>query len=149
MKRLAIVIGLGLVAVATMAARPGTEQQLVQQLSGQPVRWVMPDGGKSGAFAAAASVACMPLTGARNAAGASIAPNVLLFVPLTAVNVCVQPSVVNPSWDGGCNVLPGDINYGWPLPAGVPQYITPDSVAHTLCFLTDAGSVVQPVGWAE
>ena len=139
-----------------LAARPGTEQQLVQQLNGQPTRWTMPDGGRSGMFAAT-NTACMPLTNATTiitgAAVRPIKPNTLLVVPLTAGNLCVRPSAFSTFWDGGCNAyFPGDENYGVPLAPWVPQYITPDvMVTDTtgspagLCFSGDAGSVVVPV----
>lgn len=140
--------------VALMAARPGSEQQLVQQLNGQPSRWVMPDAGRSGVFTlydagTANNRGCMPLTGATNSAGASVSPNVLVFVPLVPVNVCIRPSVFSPVWDGGCTTLPQDENYGLPLPVGVPQYLTPDTSARSLCFVTDGGYLSVPVWTAQ
>lgn len=140
MKKLLAVAAL---AVAFMAARPGNEFNLLTQLNGQPSRWVMPDGGRSGAFSATSS-ACMRLTPATNSVGAAVSPNVVVFIPLTAVNVCIRPSVFSPAWDGGCNTIPGDENYGVPLAAGVPQYFVPDNAATTLCAVSDAGTVVIP-----
>ena len=137
-------------AALLMAARPGTEQQLVQQLNGQPSRFVMVDGGRSGIFETSSTTArCMPLAGAKNQNNVAIVPNVLLLVPLTAGNLCVRPSVNDAPWDGGCNVIPHDENYGVPLAVGVPQYVTPDSRATHVCFAGDAGSISVPVWWAQ
>lgn len=135
-----------------MGARPGTEYNLLIQLNGQPTRWVMPDGGRSGVFTAydggaANATACMPLTGATTGGGVPITPNLVLFVPLGAVNFCERPSAISPFWDGGCNGNPLDENFGVPLAALVPQYTTPDSVASTqgkLCFYSDAGYLAVP-----
>jgi hypothetical protein len=153
MRALALVALLSLGALL-MAARPGTEQQLVQQLNGQPVRPVMADGGPWGIFTTydagtANNFGCAPLTGLRNNVGASVSANVLVFIPLQPLNVCVMPSVNGPLWDGGCTTIPNDINYGWPVAAGVPQYITPDSVANTICVVSDAGFISLPIGWAQ
>lgn len=153
MRKLAIVAVL-VVGAATMAARPGTEQQLIQQLNGQPVRVVQPDGGPWGIFTTfdggtANNRACVPVVGLRNNIGATVSANVIVLVPLVPVNVCIQPSVNSPYWDGGCNTLPQDLNYGWPLAANVPQYMTPDSVATTICAVTDAGFLSVPLGWAQ
>ncbi len=148
MKRaLAIIAALAVVPVL-MAARPGTEYQAVMQLNGQPTRWVMPDGGRSGVYAAA-STACMPLTGATNSVNGAVSANVLVMVPLVPINLCIRPSIGSPRWDGGCNITPTDENYGVPLPVGVPQYITPDNAATHLCAVSDAGSVTMSVWWAQ
>lgn len=150
MKRALFALLLAGVAIASMAARPGTEQQLVQQLNGQPSRWVMPDGGRSGVFTtydagAANNVGCMKLLPATNSVGGAVSPNLLLFVPLTPSNVCIRPSIFSPAWDGGCNTNPADENFGVPLPVGVPQYMTPDNAATSLCVVTDGGFIVVPV----
>lgn len=155
MKRATIIAVLSAVMVAAVAyaARPGTEQQLVQQLNGQPVRVVMPDGGAWGIFTTfdggtANNFACAPLTGLKNNVGANISANVVLMVPLAQYNVCVAPSVNAPMWDGGCNTIQRDYNYGLPLPT-VPQYITPDSVATSICAVSDAGFISLPLWWAQ
>lgn len=159
MRKALVIAGLLGFAVLAMAARPGSEWQLVQQLNGQPTRWRMPDAGLSGMFAASANVACMPLTGGTTGGGGrptkTVMPNVLVIVPLTPGNLCVRPSAASPFWDGGCHAYyPGDENQGVPLAPGVPQYITPDPLvtnpasnqaAAGLCFSGDAGSVVVPV----
>jgi hypothetical protein len=137
-----------------MAARPGTEQQLIQQLNGQPIRVIQADGGAWGIFTqfdggTANNRACAPLTGLRNNVGATVSANVIMFVPLVPVNVCMAPSINSPLWDGGCNTLPQDMNYGWPLPVNVPQYMTPDGVATAICAVTDAGYLSVPLGWAQ
>ena len=153
-RALAIAGVLGLAALV-MAARPGNEFQLIQQLNGQPARVFMPDGGVWGVFTeydagTLNNRGCMPLTGITNNVGTAVQANVLVVVPLTPSNVCVVPSVVNPWWDGGaCATNPRDQNYGIPIPVGVPQYITPDSAARYLCVVTDAGFVQLPAWWAQ
>lgn len=154
MKRFAWVL---LAVPVLMATRPGNEQQLVQQLNGQPSRFNMIDGGNSIVYVASGSTACMPITGAYTYgtpmmqwdAGVSVNNprdvNVLMFVPPVPVLVCIRPSTLAPRWDGGCNHFPGDENMGVPLPAGVPQYITPDSAARSLCVVQDAGAIAMPV----
>lgn len=129
------------------AARPGTEQQLVQQLNGVPVRFVTADGGRSGVFSSGA-LGCMPLADAGAIQGGVLkqfSPNVLLFVPKIAGNFCLRPSAQSQRWDGGCNFLPSDENYGVPVAAGVPQYMTPDQYTSHFCFITDAGSMAEAV----
>lgn len=140
MKKLLAVTALG---VAFMAARPGNEFNLLTQLNGTPSRWVTPDGGRSGAFSSTSS-ACFRLTPATNSVNGAVSPNVVVVVPLTAGNICIRPSVFSPVWDGGCNTIPGDENYGLPLQAGVPFYFVPDNAATTACVMSDAGTVTAP-----
>lgn len=156
MKRFSLAVAAVVVVPLLMAARPGTEFDLVTQLNGQPTRWTMPDGGRSGMFSAS-NIACMPLTNAttiiNGVAVRPIKPNVLLIIPITAGNLCVRPNSTSTYWDGGCNAYyPGDENYGAPMAPGVPQYIVPDKMvtdttgsAAGLCFSGDAGTVVVPV----
>lgn len=153
MKRALAVATLLVVGVLTMAARPGSEQQLIQQLNGQPVRPVMPDGGAWGIFTTydagtLNNFACAPLTGLTNNVGAAVSPNVVLVVPTQQYNVCLAPSINAPMWDGGCNTVQRDFNYGVPL-SPVPQYLTPDSVARTICAVSDAGFISLPLWWAQ
>lgn len=153
MKRLALVAAT-LLALAAWAARPGTEQQLVQQLNGQPVRPVMADGGAWGIFATydagtANSLGCAPLTGLTNNVGGAVTPNLIVFMPLAPLHICVMPSVNNPMWDGGCDFATRSRNYGMPVATGVPQYITPDSAATRICAVSDAGFVELPLWWAQ
>lgn len=171
--RVSIVAWLASAAALLMAARPGNEFQLQTQLFGQPVRWTMPDGGRSGVFTAVSDggllngTGCMPLYGAKTPTNLPLLPdgglvpkddggapdpvfnlisaNVLLVVPLVGVNVCIRPSANSPTWDGGCNATPTSENYGVPLPVGTPQYIVPDSNATSLCAVSDAGTVALPV----
>jgi hypothetical protein len=147
-------VTLALVAGVTLAARPGTEQQLIQQLNGQPVRVKMADGGAWGIFTqydggSANSFGCAPMTGLTSNTGGAVSANVVVFVPLVPVNVCMMPSVNGRAWDGGCNAIPTDLNYGMPLTTGVPQYMTPDSVATSICAVSDAGFVSMPMMWAQ
>jgi hypothetical protein len=162
MKRaLAVVSLLGLAALV-MAARPGTEQQLFVQLNGQPVRWALPDGGRSGAFTiydagTANGTACMALTRGTTTcttyvlpdAGSSnqcpVTPNVLMMVPETPVNYTMRPAQASLYWDGGVNVIDTDENFGVPLQPYVPWFVVPDSAATSLCFASDAGYVRVPV----
>lgn len=152
MKRVAFIAALVLGGVALMAARPGSEWQLVQQLNGQPVRWKLPDAGWSGVFSNT-QVACMMLAGAKNVQNGTglantpttVVPDVLLVTPLVSGNLCIRPSVFSTAWDGGCNGIVADENYGVPMAANVPQYITPDSKATHVCFYSDAGVVLTPI----
>jgi hypothetical protein len=128
-----------------MAARPGNEFQLATQLNGQPTRFTLADGGRSGLYAAS-GVACASLVGAKNNSGVAISPNVLLFVPETPTNLCVRPNSGSPRWDGGCNMITGDENYGVPTQAWVPSYIVPDVNATAVCGISDAG-VVRGALW--
>lgn len=135
-----------------LAARPGSEWNLVQQLNGQPVRLIMADGGLSGAFGGATTQACMPLTGLKNASGTTQNANVFMFMSIAGtVNFCIRPSIAFPTWDGGCNTGAAgqnDLNYGTPIAPNVPQYFTPDSRATHFCAVGDAGIQV-PVWWVE
>ncbi len=150
MKRL-VIIAVLCAGAAVMAARPGSEQELIQSLNGQQVRWKLPDGGAAGVFTvsdggALNNAGCMPVTGGTYPGGVPAVPKVLVFIPLQALNVCMQPNVFAPvQWDGGCNTTPTDINYGVPVPVGVPQYVTPDSTMRQLCFVGDGGSLAVPV----
>lgn len=161
MKRLFLITVLAApVAAVLMAARPGTEQQLVQQLNGQPSRFYQRDGGVSGIVTqfdggAANDRGCMPLfdaTAMINGTRTPITPNVLLVQPIRDVNVCVRPSANSTAWDGGCNYIPTDENYGAFFAAKVPQYVTPDGLAAQkgyICAIGDAGSLNIPIWWAQ
>lgn len=147
--------GLAVLHVATADAatpsRPGSTLQLFQQLNGQPSRWIMPDGGMSGIFAGT-SGGCMPVLGGtvQGPPGAgvwSFTPSTLLVVATGPINLCVRPSGPSQRWDGGCNTTDTDENFGVPLQANVPQYITIDPYSQTICAATDAGFVRMPV-WA-
>ena len=159
MKRALLTLSLLGLAVLVMAARPGNEQALVQQLNGQPARVRGADGGPWGVFTmfdggAANSIGCVPLTGTTtttNSGGTSntVSANVIMLTPMVPVNVCIAPSVGAAYWDGGCNFNPQDLNFGIPMAAGVPQYITPDYAARWLCAVSDAGYVSLPMWWAQ
>lgn len=153
MKRALVIVGIMIAGLALTGARPGNEATLIQQLNGQPVRVLMPDGGAWGIFTvfdggAANAMGCAPLTGLTNNIGGAISANVVFLSPSSTVHVCVQPSINGPLWDGGCNPSPRDLNYGLPL-ATVPQYITPDSAARQICAYSDAGFVSLPLWWAQ
>jgi hypothetical protein len=157
MRKLAIVAVLFGAATVALAARPGSEFQLLTQLNGQPLRWTMPDGGASGIHVAAAN-ACMPIFGAKMIQNSNPAtpvfPSIIMFIPPTnGMHVCLRPSTSSTYWDGGCNAYyPSDLNYGMPVAQGVPQYITPDNLAAAvglLCVAGDAGSIDMPVWWAQ
>lgn len=154
MRRVLTVVALLGLGALVMGARPGTEQQLIQQLNGQQTRWIMVDGGPSGVFTqfdggVLNSYGCMFVNSGTTEGGVPIVPNVLVFVPLQPVNECMRPSVFAPLWDGGCNAAPRDMNYGVPLPVNVPQYLTPDSNTRSLCFVSDAGFLAVPVFFAQ
>lgn len=130
-------------AVALMAARPVSEFELLTRLNGQPARWVLPDAGRSGLFAASGK-ACAALSGT-DQNGKAFTPTVVLLVPEVPLNVCVKPYVapngVTQPWDGGCNTLVGDENYGTPVQPWVPFYFVPQSAATAVCAASDGGTV--------
>lgn len=150
MKRLIATAALVGAAVLFMAARPGNEFTLIQGLNGQPVRPLMSDAGAWGVFTGAGiNFGCAPLTNLSNNVGGAVNAGIVMVLPLQALNVCLQPSLASPYWDGGCNYDPKDLNYGWPLAQGIPQYITPGNAARFICFVGDAGSLTVPLGWAQ
>lgn len=173
MKRALAVAGLlGLAALVT-AARPGTQLQLDTQLNGQATRWTLADGGKSGIFTNVSDggllngYGCILINNAKTPTNLPILPdggisptvdggppapvynsisaNVIRLVPLQAVNYCIRPSSISKVWDGGCNAVPVDENYGVPLAAGVAKDVVLDPAATTLCAITDAGTLQLPV----
>lgn len=136
-----------------LAARPGTEFNLVTQLNGQPTRWTLPDGGRSGVFSATTS-GCMtlstPTTIINGTSTRAFVPNVLLIVPGTPGGLCIRPSTQSTYWDGGCtSYSPTDENFGVPMAVGVPQYIVPTTGATAICFHGDAGTVSVPIWGVE
>ena len=143
MKRALVAFALLGLAALVMAARPASEFQLMTQLNGQPQRWVLPDAGRSGLYASSGK-ACAALSGT-DQRGVSVTPSVVLFVPETPTNVCVRPSVsvngITQPWDGGCNTLTGDENFGVPVQPFVPYYFVPSVGAAAVCGASDAGTV--------
>lgn len=156
MKRTLAVIGLLGFAALVMAARPSpVSQQLDVQVAGQPVRWILPDAGRSGLFTELDggilnNRACLPLLNGRvtvnppilvdgGANRVAYTPNVIRLAPLVPINLCVRPAAESPIWDGGCNTLFVDENYGVPYVAGSIINITPESSATHICAVTDAG----------
>lgn len=137
MKRLALIAGLVLGAVA-FAGRPGTEYQLLINLNGEEVRWTMGDGGQSGLFGTGR--VCMPVS--ELPAGANSTIEVMPTVP---INLCERSTTAVPRWDGGCNGVTGDPNYGVQLQAFVPKFATLRSSTTHLCAVSDAGVVIAPV----
>lgn len=140
MKKLLAVVALG---VAFMAARPGTDLQLLTQLNGQPVRWQLPDAGPSGLYAAASGLACAQLTGSLPQP-----IQVVMLMPDTPLNVCVRPasSTKAPApialqWDGGCNTIARDFNFGVPVQPYAPYYVVVDTAATQICATGDGGTV--------
>lgn len=99
---------------------------------------MLPDGGRSGLFASSGQ-ACATI------AGGSTVPSVVLLVPATPTNLCIRPSAASPSWDGGCNTLDTDENFGVPLQPWVPQRIVLDPSATAICAASDAGVVRVPM----
>lgn len=140
MKRALTIVAFVLVAVvATAAARPSSIFGLFQQLNGHPARWVMPDGGQS--YMAGAGMQCVPLAGAPNGGP-------FLVIPEMPMNLCVRPQPNLVPWDGGCNGSISDPNFGTPVGAWVPQYVTPAAGAQYICGVSDAGTFQASV-WGE
>jgi hypothetical protein len=126
-------------AEAATPRRPGSEFATVQMLNGSPHRWTLPDAGQSIIVAAASAQGCADITGACS--------SVLMFVPNVAVNICAAPITGGTGlnvWDGGCNTIDTDPNFGVPLPAGVPQYLTLDPLTTQVCAVSDAGALRVP-----
>lgn len=135
MKRAIFIGALCLCAALLMGARPSSEFGMLQQLNGEPQRWLMADGGPSGMFGP--SMSCMPVL--------ATGPRVLLLQPLNNTLVCIMPT------DGGCNATVTDENYGMFLPAQVDRYIVLDDyrvnslgtqmAVNAICSLPAAGSL--------
>ncbi len=142
--RRALVAAVALAALAAWAARPATELDLLTRLNGQPARWVLPDAGRS-MLKAASGMACAALTGGTDQRGASFTPSVILISPEVPLNVCIKPYVapngVTQPWDGGCNTIVGDENYGTPIQPWQGFYFVPQAQATTLCAVSDGGVV--------
>lgn len=132
----AFMLGCGL--LLTAAGRPSGQLVLDWQLNGQAERWTLPDGGASGLFASSGQ-ACAPL------AGGSATPSVILLVPETPTNLCIRPTTTSPDWDGGCNTIDTDVNFGVPLQPWVPQRILLEQRATSICGASDAGIVRVPL----
>lgn len=142
--RKALAITAALVAgVALMAARPGSELELLTRLNGQPARWVLPDAGRSVLYAASGR-ACAALSGT-DQSGKAFTPTMVMLVPEVPMNVCIKPYVtpngVTQPWDGGCNTIVGDENYGVALQPFVPFYFVPQAQATVICAVSDGGVV--------
>lgn len=134
-----------LVVPVLLAARPQTELDLLTRLNGVPVRWTMLDGGQSGLFSTTGGLVCSPLTGT-DVKGVSFRATVVKLVPLAPMNVCVRPYVmpngVQQPWDGGCNGISGDSNFGDSIIAGAPYYFVPQPENAYVCAVSDAGVVM-------
>jgi len=135
---LGVVLGLA-VLVAAVPNRPGGPGPLAQMLNGQSRRWTLPDGGQS-ILTAASGQACAAVTGACS--------SVIMFVPEQPINLCVAPVIGATGlnvWDGGCNTIDTDPNFGVPLPAWVPQYLTLEQTNTAICASSDAGAFRVPL----
>lgn len=131
-------IAFAVFAIAFMAARPGNEYLLLLNLNGEEVRWVMADGGVSGMYGSGQQ--CMPVAQLPAACNSTIE-----VVPTAPINLCERSTSVGQGWDGGCNTIVGDMNFGIPLQPYVSKFIVLRSQTTHLCQAGDAGSVVTPV----
>lgn len=140
---------LGLAALALGAVRPG-ELPMFQMLNGQPVRWIQTDGGPSGFFGT--PPLCIPLANSGGASG--VTAQVIKLTPDVPINLCVRPALggnLNQgeliAWDGGCNTINADINFGDPLQPWQPHYVLlkDDPLAAFICATGDGGTVRTPV----
>jgi hypothetical protein len=137
MRNLLAVLGVLLAGLALAAGRPGSEFATVQLLNGQWRRWTLPDAGQS-QLSAASGQTCADLTGS----GAQV----LLIIPDGPLNVCVQPNTGVDGglnvWDGGCNTIEADPNFGLPVqPYGTGKTVILDPIANSICAASDAGVV--------
>jgi hypothetical protein len=136
-KRIAIVAVFA-VGAATMAARPGNEFNLLTNLNGQEVRWLLPDGGPS--LMSGSGIQCMDVRGLPAAANSTVE-----LVPLNTINLCEVSTTSNTGmagtrWDGGCGLNANDPNAGVPLQPLVPKYLLLKSTTTHLCQVSDAGT---------
>jgi hypothetical protein len=141
MKRALSLISLVAVGVLFAAAkpRPGSALAQEQMLNGVPRRWTLPDAGQS-ILIAASGQACADVTG--------ICTSVVLLVPEQPTNLCVQPGTGATGanvWDGGCNTIDTDPNFGVPLQAWVPQYVILETGNTQICAASDAGALRVPL----
>ena len=140
-KLLAVMVGLAALG-ALAVSRPGNEYLLLTLLNGQENRWGMSDGGVSGMYGTGQQ--CMPL------AGVPVSSNgVLEVMPTVPINLCMRSTALlqgpgGTTWDGGCNAIAGDINFGVPLQPYVPKFVSIGTATH-LCQVSDGGTAATPV----
>lgn len=139
MKRTSLIALFVFGVLAMAAARPSSIFGLLQQLNGHPVRWTMTDGGQS--YMTGSGMQCVPLAGAPNGGP-------FLIVPEAPINLCIRPQPGLSAWDGGCNGIASDVNFGTPVGAWAPQYVTPAAGATYICAVSDAGTFQASV-WGE
>lgn len=148
MKRTAFIAVLVCAGAALMAARPGSEFNLLTNLNGEEVRWVMVDGGPSGMYGTGQQ--CMPVAQLPAAAN-----NVVEVVPTVPIVLCEKSTSayllsssgtsLGYKWDGGCSGAIGDNNYGVPLQPWVSKFVVLRSSTTHLCQVTDGGTANTPV----
>lgn len=129
---------------ALMALTPvSTEFQMLRLLNGEEVRWVMTDGGRSGMYGT--GLTCMPLAELPAAAN-----GVVELVTNSPINLCERSTSLRDGrvWDGGCNTIAGDINFGLPVQPYIPKFIVLRSGTTHLCQATDGGTTVQTAAFA-
>lgn len=133
-RALAFGFALALIAAVALAARPASEFQMFMLLNGQPARWTMTDGGQSGLYASSGT-ACAPLSGG--------SASIIKLTPNGPLNLCVRPTTTGggKDWDGGCNTIAGDVNFGDPVPALTAHYVLLDPAATHVCGVSDAGVI--------
>ncbi len=144
MRRIHAVLMALAAVVLLVAARPASEFDLLTRLNGQPYRWIQPDGGRSGLYAASGT-GCTIFTGSTTQRGASFTPTVVMLVPDVPLNLCIQPvqtpDGVTQPWDSGCSTLPTNENFGVSLQPLVPFYFVPQAGVQRVCAASDAGIV--------
>lgn len=145
MKHAAIAVAAFIAAPLLMAAgRPGTELNLLTGLNGEEVRWTMFDGGQSGMYGS--GLQCMPVADLPAAAN-----GVVELQPLQPIVLCERSTtrlpvmaadggVLVPRWDGGCNQIVGDPNFGVQLQPSAPKYVVLRADTTHLCQASDAGT---------
>lgn len=133
MKRALLILG-GIAGLLMLVAagRPPSDLQLFTMLNGQPARWVMSDAGRSGMYAA---------SGQGCATMGSSTPSVVKLKGRGSFNVCVRPSAIWPTWDGGCSLDETDLNFGDEVQARTDHYIVLEPTVTHICAVSDAGTV--------
>lgn len=120
--------------------RPAANQTPIP-LNGIPHRWTLPDAGQSILISGSTAQACIDLTG--------VCSSTLMFEPEQTVNVCFAPQTGATGlnvWDGGCNAIDSDPNFGVALGAWSINFaLLEDNKTNSMCAISDAGGFRIPV----
>lgn len=131
-----LILAAGAALLGATFNRPYNDLQLFTMLNGQPIRFVMPDGGASGMFGSGQQ--CMAVTPG----------DVMKLTPPAAIYLCLpSPTAAGGTgvvWDGGCNSTATDMNMGDYIGSNVEHYVV-NKDATFMCQMPVTGSVSTPV----